>query len=159
MIGTVYWLTCLVAARILADFPLQTDRLVKNKRKTWGLTFHVAIHGLLSYLLCAKWKMWYLPLLVAVSHVTTDNIKRNHWHLFILDQLLHICVLAGIVFVLPFDDFVKMNIFRVIYFRGLVMMSSLIAITMGSEILIGRIMQIHMKRNNLKLSGLAYGGF
>ena len=155
----VYWLACLIAAHILADFPLQTKRLIKNKRKFRGLLLHGMIHGLVSYLLCAQWSMWYLPLVVTVVHSTVDYIKRNRWPFFILDQLLHVVTLVILVLVLPFDDSLSINTFRSIYFRALVLMSGLVVVTMGSGIFIGNIMHLHMKRNNLKLSGLAYGGY
>jgi hypothetical protein len=91
-------------ADLIADYPLQTDRLVVAKKRLPGLTFHVAIH-------CTVMTLLFLPVIsiawpyilaVAVFHFAIDAFKnllgryRPQWVIssYLLDQLLHIISLV-----------------------------------------------------------------
>lgn len=87
-------------AHLLADFFLQRYSWIKGKRTGIGspyLYYHVAIVGVLTYLLLGDWDHWQLPLFVAFTHLLIDwwkSTQRDSAFTFVLDQLLHIAVLV-----------------------------------------------------------------
>ncbi len=92
----------LLIAHILADFFFQTDALNRGKyardKSCWKyLGLHSLIHALTAYLLVAQWTLWYIPVVVGVSHFIIDAIKcrRNKETAlsFVLDQTAHITVI------------------------------------------------------------------
>ncbi len=99
---------CLLFAHIVGDFLLQTSDDVKNKYRPSVLSKHSAITGAMSYIFCGIWKMWPLALAVFVSHFFIDymkvklnrNIEERQIHIFLVDQVAHIFILALIVNVL-----------------------------------------------------------
>lgn len=104
-----FLLVRLLLAHILADFYLQRDKWVcdrKNNPLGRGLLIHSGIQALGTYVLAARWAhIWILPL-VFVSHLAIDMAKdhaertpcsgnrERGWKLFLIDQTLHILVLA-----------------------------------------------------------------
>lgn len=92
----------LLLAHLLADFPLQTNRVFRLKiSSNGGLAIHVFIHLLMIVLLLQQ-PGQHLDLLLGLgmAHFTTDWIKvrfpsEPQWPGFILDQLAH---LAAILF-------------------------------------------------------------
>jgi hypothetical protein len=92
-----------LCAHLLGDFTLQTKTMVEHKRRYKGLSgylyLHAAIHTALIYLFTGWWACWTLPLAVFVSHSLIDlwKLYRPDTLLyFILDQALHVLVLAGL---------------------------------------------------------------
>jgi hypothetical protein len=98
----------LLLSHLLGDFIWQpsswvTDKEAK-KHKSIYLYFHILLHGILAALLV--WEVQFIPyaVLIAVTHGIIDLIKLNFqknttkrtW--FIVDQILHLLVLTGIVF-------------------------------------------------------------
>jgi hypothetical protein len=86
----------LFLAHLIADFPLQTDRIYKLKSESSrGIAIHVAVHILVAAILIER-PFQHLPLLLvlALIHFTIDWSKI-HWHTrrqtpgFLLDQLTH----------------------------------------------------------------------
>ena len=154
----LYIFICLISAHILADFPLQPDKLVELKKSFWGKCLHGAIHGCVAYVICGQWTYWVLPIVVGIGHILIDLIKKENWRLFILDQCLHILFLSGLVFVLPFDDIIQFTGLRIWLLKALILVSGVIAMTMGAGMLIGKIMSEHINLNKLKTSGLVNGG-
>ncbi len=113
---------CLLLAHLIADFALQTSNSCKNKReKKWRsgyLYCHATIVFILSWL--ASWNLgfWWCALAIGITHLAIDLFKSYHeenviW--FVVDQLLHIAVLAGVAWLwlstyqwsVPFDISVK----------------------------------------------------
>lgn len=90
----------ILTAHILADFFLQRYKWIVEKRmgvQSTSLYFHVAVVGVLTYLLLADWNHWQLPLFIMVTHFfidwwksTVENRTRN----FVIDQLLHLLMLV-----------------------------------------------------------------
>jgi hypothetical protein len=88
----------LLLAHILADFVLQTDNMVANKK--WfskQLFFHVAVIFFTTLFLSFSWK---LALTITVTHWIIDALKQQYFHkekykfsAFSIDQLLHIAVI------------------------------------------------------------------
>ena len=94
----MFW--TLLLAHLLADYPLQTDRLVLAKKHLPGLVLHVAIHWVVMMLLFLPviGIMWPFILIVALFHFVIDAFKnflgkkRPQWVIgpYIFDQTLHI---------------------------------------------------------------------
>lgn len=94
-------LTKWICAHLLGDFMLQTGKMVRHKQqfkaRSWMLYLHAFIHGLLFYLLTAEWDLWWMAVIVTVTHFFIDWWKltrRESAGRFILDQLMHVTVLV-----------------------------------------------------------------
>lgn len=105
----------LLLAHLLADFPLQTNRIFRLKLSgNAGLALHVLIHVAMAALLLQQ-PGQHLALLLAlgVAHFATDWIKvrfpgEPQWPGFVLDQLAHLAAITilawwrpGVTAVLP----------------------------------------------------------
>jgi hypothetical protein len=102
----MFW--TLLLAHLLADYPLQTDRMVLAKKHLPGLLLHVAIHLLvLIFLFLPVIAIaWPYLLVLAFCHFLIDAFKnllgrqRPHWVIrsYVLDQILHLIslILVGI---------------------------------------------------------------
>lgn len=103
----------LILAHLLGDFILQPNAWVSDKEnkkmKSKYLYLHVLIHTVLSFISLWNLELWWIAVLVGVSHLIIDatklyfqNIKtKKRW--FFIDQFLHIAVIAGVSFY--FDEF------------------------------------------------------
>lgn len=92
----------LLFAHFLADFPLQWDRMVEDKRQKLLRGFGLYVHGLIvaaiSWLAIGYWSYWWLAALVAVCHFLIDYGKvkftANGPVSFMVDQVLHVVLLV-----------------------------------------------------------------
>lgn len=97
----------LLIAHLIGDFILQSDKWVKEKETkklaSGKLYLHVLIHGLLSLLLMWDLSLWYIAVIISISHLIIDAGKiliqkeKNKRLLFFIDQFLHLLVIAFIV--------------------------------------------------------------
>lgn len=96
----------LLLAHLLADFPLQPERIARNKRKLSILILHIAIVGATALLALGYWDPVIIGTIVA-THFAIDlakaRIGKNDLAWFIGDQSAHILVLAGIAAFAPAD--------------------------------------------------------
>ncbi len=90
----------LIVAHLISDFLLQPTAWREDKRRkklrSHYLYIHGIIHGLVAYLLLAEWSLWYIPILIGLSHIAIDVWKinsRENTRNFIIDQFLHFVVL------------------------------------------------------------------
>lgn len=116
----------LLAAHALADFALQFNWIIANKRKLWAFALHAAIVGVTAAAALGLWigspgNVWKAVALAAVSHVFVDAVKtwgrmpvfiarilepqsdpgpRRKFAAFSFDQLAHLgfIALAAILF-------------------------------------------------------------
>ncbi|HRQ40710.1 MAG TPA: DUF3307 domain-containing protein [Chloroflexota bacterium] len=98
----------LLLAHLLADFPLQTNRIFRMKiQGAKGLTLHVLIHVLVTALLIRNfWQVWTTLLILGVLHYLTDWAKLRYANDpltpgFVLDQAVHIITLIVITVLTP----------------------------------------------------------
>ncbi|MNU13246.1 hypothetical protein D3C71_12830 [compost metagenome] len=116
----------LILAHLLGDFILQPNSWVADKEnrklKSSYLYFHVLIHTVLSFIFLWNLKLWWVAVLVGISHFIIDACKlsfqkiqtKKRW--FFIDQALHVTVIGGISFYfsefnfefLKDQDFLKM---------------------------------------------------
>ncbi len=99
--GALAFLYRLLLAHFLADFPLQPNELYRFKsRSIWGSVLHGCVFGLLATALSARvfLPLWWIILLLTVSHILVDHAKvvfflrkdRDNLLVFLLDQALHL---------------------------------------------------------------------
>jgi Protein of unknown function (DUF3307) len=110
----------LLLAHLLGDFVLQPNSWVGDKEdkkaKSIYLYKHIAIHGLLVFLIVAQLDFWWCALVLAALHGAIDSLKlylqnpktKRIW--FILDQLMHLAVIGGICLLWHRVDFTKYEI-------------------------------------------------
>ena len=87
----------MLAAHLLGDFILQTNKDVTNKAKPLTLLKHGAIHGVCLWLLMGAWSDWKIPVIVSVLHIAVDwgkvSLPRSQTvTVFLVDQLLHLLI-------------------------------------------------------------------
>jgi Protein of unknown function (DUF3307) len=103
----------LLIAHLIADFPLQSEKAIAQRRqrkwKSGWLYIHASLYALLLLLFSLQWQQfyWLFPILF-ISHLIIDGIK-SHAHdtlmYFIFDQLAHISVLVILCIILqPLDN-------------------------------------------------------
>ncbi|MDB5158672.1 MAG: hypothetical protein JWR50_3379 [Mucilaginibacter sp.] len=100
----------LILAHLLGDFLLQPAKWVKaknsKKERAPEMYYHVLVVTALTYLFLWDRTMWYLPLIVMVSHLLIDIWKSHRAHTFayfLADQLLHISVIIVVWIMFYFD--------------------------------------------------------
>ncbi len=97
----------LLLAHIVGDFILQPDSWVlektRKKIRSKRTYLHALIHGVLAFLIIWDISFFLPAILIMLSHLIID-ISRQYivfgksLHAFIVDQLLHLAVIAGISF-------------------------------------------------------------
>ncbi|MCB0472557.1 MAG: DUF3307 domain-containing protein [Flavobacteriaceae bacterium] len=91
----------LVLAHVLTDFVLQSNKMVKHKRKyrlrSWYLYAHAFLAGFLTYLIIQQWNALLVPVAITVTHFIIDlwklHQKKDNLKYFLIDQALHMLVL------------------------------------------------------------------
>ncbi|WP_336688965.1 MULTISPECIES: DUF3307 domain-containing protein [unclassified Chryseobacterium] len=98
----------LILAHLFGDFILQPNSWVAEKEskklRSRYLYLHVLIHTILSFIFLWNTELWWIALLIGVSHFIIDAAKlsfqtaksKKSW--FFIDQALHIAVIVGISF-------------------------------------------------------------
>ena len=101
-------ITTLLLAHLVADFPLQTNGIVKMKTQgNKGLGLHVFVHVVVLILLIRNpYQYWPFILLLATAHFITDWMKvhthpKSQTPGFLLDQLIHIVTLVILASFIP----------------------------------------------------------
>lgn len=94
----------LLIAHCLTDFFLQPDKWVKEKRrKIWRskyLWYHGLITGGVAWIFLADIRLWWIVLLITITHVITDGYKLQAERKrgsglipFLVDQFIHLVVI------------------------------------------------------------------
>ena len=100
----------LITAHLLTDFVLQPTSWVKQKKqqkhRSPKLLLHVVIAAVTAYIFSGLWNNWWLPLTILVTHWLIDVWKLYRPEsliYFLIDQLLHLLVIAGIWLLLYYN--------------------------------------------------------
>ncbi|OWK74141.1 hypothetical protein CBW16_01620 [Flavobacteriaceae bacterium JJC] len=138
----------LILAHLLGDFLLQPNSWVADKeRKKAGsiyLYLHVLVHTVLSFVFLWDLNLWWIALIIGVTHFLIDWIKlsfQNHktkrsW--FFVDQLLHVAVIS-ILSVIYFPYFRWEDFFNP---ENLKLLTAVVFLTVPSSILIKTLISI-----------------
>ena len=107
--------TQLILAHIIGDFILQPGKWVvrKEEKKTASkeLYWHVFIHTALSFILLWNLELWWMAVIIGISHFIIDAIKlhlqtnKTRKAAFFLDQGAHLLVILMISFSIGEIDF------------------------------------------------------
>ncbi len=92
---------------------MQTDASIKskekNKLKSTALYVHVLNHGTLVMVLLWNLYLWYVAVLIMITHFAIDTLKlyttnkKNKRWLFLLDQVAHVAVIVMMALVIGYD--------------------------------------------------------
>ena len=95
----------LLSSHLVADFWLQSKKMAESKGAWRSLILHSTIHAALAFLFLAQWQLWFVFLVILLSHAAIDKIKTkwegkglDKFFVFVIDQLLHVAVLMGLTF-------------------------------------------------------------
>lgn len=98
-------LLVLLTAHLIADFVLQTTKMITLKRTLRGLALHVAVVLLVTAVLTGSSNPW-VYLIIGASHALMDWIKvrwfPNSVHAFVADQLVHVAFIVLIALLFPY---------------------------------------------------------
>jgi hypothetical protein len=101
MITGAVWLIKLLIAHLLTDFVLQPANWVEDRNQkhfaSWKLYWHVLLTAIVAWMLIG-WSYWLVALVILVSHLLIDGWKScrpQRVRYFLIDQLLHLAVIAG----------------------------------------------------------------
>lgn len=92
----------LLVSHLLADFLFQPRNWIEKKAR-YGLRapelyYHVAVVGILTYLLLADWSHIGLPLFIMATHFCTDwwkSARPRKARYFVIDQIMHLVLLLA----------------------------------------------------------------
>jgi hypothetical protein len=95
-----------IFAHLLADFGLQTTKMIRHKKRlkagSWVLYIHCLLHGAFIYLFTPNKNFWLIPVIVFITHFFIDLWKlyrKDNAFAFIADQIMHILVLIILWFI------------------------------------------------------------
>ena len=138
----------LILAHLLGDFILQPNSWVADKEKKKGgsiyLYCHILLHTVLAFLFLWDFKLWWIALIVGVTHFFIDWAKlhfqnpktKRTW--FFIDQIAHLAVIGAIsLFYFPY--FIWEDLFNI---RHLELATAIVFLTVPSSILIKTIISI-----------------
>ena len=94
----------LLAAHLIADFPLQPNGLIRRKRNPWILCSHAVIVGAIAAAALGNFPLALLAILVG-THLAMDAIKiyilGDTLASFLLDQTVHLIVTLALAIAFP----------------------------------------------------------
>ncbi|HUV87917.1 MAG TPA: DUF3307 domain-containing protein [bacterium] len=98
-----YILLWLIAAFLIADYPLQLNLVFEIRYKyRFGGLLHVAIHALaglfLLYPYLAHWQIWAAFGATIILHYFIDTVSKTNIYMWLADQASHIVLIAGVAF-------------------------------------------------------------
>ncbi len=150
----------LISAHFMADFLLQPDKMVHNKRLPLMLILHGAIHAGTSWLLLQLWQNWQIPLSVFTLHTIIDLFKQRQGEesvtSFITDQTAHLFSLT--LLAVLFSHTTQGVEFTGIGYQPLIGVAGFIATVRGAGFLIALVTRELTNRNNLDFDGVQNGG-
>lgn len=97
-------LLALLTAHVIADFPLQTPWILRNKHNPLVLLLHIAIVAVTAVVLLGSAPLMLLAVLAA-THLLMDAVKvyllKDTLASFLADQLVHLGVIGGLALYYP----------------------------------------------------------
>lgn len=160
-------LLAIVAAHLLVDFWLQGDRDVNAKRqfRLFAYLKHAAIHALAGYAFAGLWLVWQIPAVVFATHFVIDGLKEAslrwlaprdveerpvaRWKFWaiIVDQALHVAVLAAMVEILSLSGAISVEPYwsallgNTLCLKALVLLSGAVLAIFAGGVLVGVLVQ------------------
>jgi hypothetical protein len=95
-----------IFAHLLADFGLQTRKMIQHKKRlktgSWVLYIHCLLHSAIIFLFTPNKSLWLIPVTVFITHFFIDLWKlyrKDNALAFVADQIMHILVLVILWFI------------------------------------------------------------
>ncbi|AWH17791.1 hypothetical protein C1922_11010 [Stenotrophomonas sp. ZAC14D2_NAIMI4_7] len=141
-------LLVLLTAHLIADFVLQTTKMIERKQELQGLLVHVAVVLLVTAALTGTTNPW-VYLLIGVSHAVMDWVKvhwlKNGVYAFVIDQCVHVAFIVLIVLLFPYvarEGWYGMIPTRVqlLLYQGLSIVSGLILVVNVGGVLVEKLL-------------------
>jgi hypothetical protein len=138
-------ITKMILVHFIGDFYLQPLKWVedkeKNEQKSLYLYLHMAIHGILVWIIMWDWSAWKLAVIVALIHGLIDLIKlkfqnyntKRSW--FFVDQFLHIISIL-IVANIYHNGYIYINISELLNSNNLIYITGYVVLTLPLSIII-----------------------
>ncbi|WP_084395642.1 DUF3307 domain-containing protein [Henriciella aquimarina] len=157
----------LLCAHLLADFPLQPDRLIRHKHRPAVLLGHALIVLVAAIVLLGGVPLLPLAILLA-THAAMDAVKvyllpDRLWS-FLLDQGVHLVVILALAVAWPglvrqgwWDELP--SVWYQVYLSGLALTSGIIASLWTGAVLIRKATAGLMETGDAHIEGLPNGGF
>ena len=139
----------LMFAHLLADFPLQTNKIYELKlKKLIGVIIHASIFGILALLVAIPYwlkdfRIFWFVLFLWVSHFIVDKLKlcvnqitTHKTTSFIIDQIIHVSLLS-LVFLIPHKHLTLTNPLVILYYYNpiyVIIITSYLSVTYVSLI-------------------------
>lgn len=94
--------TRLLLAHVVGDFIFQTDGFCRKKLEGGLSGWHIYLHAFLIFILSwfALWSLsgWWLALIIGVSHLLIDSVKkRDNLASFLIDQVVHVMCIGVVI--------------------------------------------------------------
>jgi hypothetical protein len=159
-------LLVLLAAHLVADFPLQPDWMIRRKRHPAMLGLHIVVVAGTAALALGGWPATVLLILVG-THLAMDALKvyalGDSLGSFILDQVVHLLVIVALAAVFPttFAHGVWAALpenFTAAYLIGLCLLGGTIASLMAGAIVIRKATEPFTQQLSGDIAGLKSGG-
>jgi hypothetical protein len=156
----------LVVAHLLADFPLQPDRLLLHKRNPAVLLLHILIVAVIAVFILGA-TPWPLIAILAGTHLIMDAVKvyalKDTLWSFLFDQSVHLTVIAGLAAFFP-DTFALgawarfAPGFLALYQSGLCLVGGTVLSLQTGAIIIKRVTAPFLEQTGSDIEGLRNGG-
>jgi hypothetical protein len=166
MMPGAIWLTKLVLSHLLTDFVLQPSSRVEDRQRkhfaSGKLYLHVLLTALVAYMLIG-WQYWQVALIILVTHFLIDGWKSyrpRRAQYFVIDQLLHLAVIAGCWLLTFGEEGVFAYIHRLLTtdLRVWIVSAGFVFVTSPAGILIGQLTSQWSNKINDPENSLANAG-
>lgn len=147
MIPDYIWLTKLIISHLLTDFVLQPESWVEERNRkhfaSGKLYLHALVTAILAYIFIG-WQYWLMALIILATHFLIDGWKSyrpQRIRYFLVDQLLHMIVIAG-CWMLTFQDWVFWRVLSRRFnadLHGWIVLAGFVFVTAPAGILIGQL--------------------
>lgn len=156
----------LLAAHLIADFPLQPLYLLQHKRNPAVLLLHILVVAVTAAIILGT-AFWPVIAVLAGAHLAMDAIKvyalKDTLRSFFIDQGVHLAVIAGLSAVFPntFALGLWSNLppdLLASYQSGLCLLSGTILVLQTGGIVVKKATQPFLREIRGEIEGLQHGG-
>lgn len=166
MIPGAVWLTKLILSHLVTDFILQPSSWVEDRNRkhfaSGKLYLHVLVTAVLAYVVIG-WRYWPIALVILVTHFFIDGWKSyrpRRIRYFLIDQLLHLIVIAG-CWLVTFQDWAFWSDMRQRFnsdVHSWIVLAAFVFVTAPAGILIGQLTSGWSKKIDDPENSLAHAG-
>lgn len=142
----VIWLTKLLLAHLLTDFVLQPASWIQSRNAKHFASGHLYLHGVVTAvtaLILVGFEYWLTGLIILVTHTAIDGWKSyqaDKVQYFLIDQLLHLLVIAGCWYALFYQPADIRNLWQQINTKPLwITLTAFVFLTQPAAILIAQL--------------------